>query len=167
MSANRNGRGRGGPRDMTLYGIADSELLGVVDDLADENGWTTTLAVRAQLGEPLDLPEDTRSGVGMRLAWLVRYGWVEKGERERVDTDDERGWRWSQSWRLTAMGHALLDNPKLNAAVERALEALNPAQRLRLTRELGEGGATGPLEIRSALRREWTRSAGLAPHRHR
>ena len=166
MSANRNGSNRG-PRDMTLYGIADSELLGVVDDLADENGWTTTLAVRGQLGEPLDLPEDMRTGVGIRLGWFRRYGWVEKGDRERVETDDERGWRWSQSWRLTAMGHALLDNPKLNAAVERALEALNPAQRLRLTRELGEGGATGPLEIRSALRREWTRSAGLAPHRHR
>lgn len=166
MSASRNGRNRG-PRDMTLYGIADSELLGIVDDLADENGWTTTLAVRAQLGEPLDLPEDMRSGVGMRLAWLRRYGWVEHGERERVDTDDERGWRWSQSWRLTAMGHALLDDPKLKASVEQALVALNPAQRLRLVRELGEGGATGPLEIRSALRRQWQRSAGLAPHRHR
>lgn len=166
MSASHNGRTRG-PRDMTLYGIADGELLGVVDDLADENGWTTTLAVRAQLGEPLDLPEDTRSGVGMRLAWLVRYGWLEKGERERVDTDDERGWRWSQAWRLTAMGHALLDNPKLTASVERALETLNPAQRLALTRELGEGGATAPLEIRAALRRQWTRSAGLAPHRNR
>jgi hypothetical protein len=170
MSASRNGRARG-PRDMTLYGIRDAELLGVVDDLADENGWTTTLGVRIQLGEPLDLPETAagdrqRSGVGIRLAWLKRYGWLESGERVQVDTDDERGWRWSQAWRLTAMGHALLDNPKLNAAVERALENLNPAQRLALTRELGEGGRTAPGEIRNALRREWVRSAGLAPHRH-
>lgn len=164
MSASRNGRGPG-RRDMTLWGISDSELLAMLDDLADENGWTTTYDVRLQLGEDVEASE--RTGVGIRLAWLKRYGWVEKGDRERVESARKHGWEWSQSWRLTAMGHALLDDPKLTAAVERALDNLNPAQRLRLTRELGEGGLAAPPEIRTALRRQWTRSAGLAPHRER
>lgn len=163
MSANRrNGRGPS-LRDMTLYGIADGELLAVVNDLADENGWTTTMAVRIQLGEDpwIKMTEaEHRSGVGIRLAWLKRYGWLETGEREKVDSEDERGWRWSQSWRLTAMGHALLDHPDLSLSVEKALEKLNPAQRLRLTRELGEFGSGAVPEIRSALRRQWTRSLG-------
>lgn len=145
---------------MTLYGVGDVEVLGIVDDLADENGWVTTYAMRARLGEDVDSPE--RSGVGSRLGWLRHWGWLEKGERERVETNDERGWRWSQSWRLTAMGDALLDNPKLPAQVERSLSAANPAQRLALTRELAESGLGAPAEIRVALRRQWTRSAGLA-----
>jgi hypothetical protein len=149
---------------MTLFGVSDSELLGIVNDLADENGWATTFAVRTQVGEDPWLPrkgEGRTSGVGIRLAWLRRYGWVEKGENVKVESDDaDYGWRWSQSWRLTAMGQALLDHPELSVSVENALAKLNPAQRLRLTRELGEFGNHTAPEIRSALRRQWQRSLG-------
>lgn len=144
---------------MTLLGISDSEILGIVLDLADENGWVTTYSVRHQLDEDLDSPE--RSGVGIRLGWLRRYGWLEKGERERVESNDDSGWRWSQSWRLTAMGYALLEDPDLSRSVESALAKLNPAQRLRLTRELGEAGHDAQPEIRDALRRQWRRSLGV------
>jgi hypothetical protein len=155
-----SGARRNGRVDASLFGISDSELLGIVDDLADENGWTTTMAMRVQLGEDPWIPAlgEHRSGVGIRLGWLRRYGWLEKGEREKIDSEDERGWRWSQSWRLTAMGHALLDSPDLSRAVENALSKLNPAQRLRLTRELGDAGSATAPEIRNALRRQWQRS---------
>lgn len=158
MSASRNGR-----VNMTLFGISDADILGMIDDLADENGWTTTMALRVQVGEDPWIPAvgEHRSGVGIRLGWLRRYGWLEKGERERIDSDDERGWRWSQSWRLTAMGQALLDNPELSRTVEKALDGLNPAQRLRLTRELGEAGFGAAPEIQAALRRQWRRSMKL------
>lgn len=140
---------------MTLFGISDTELLAIVDDLADENGWVTTFGVRLQLGEDVDAPE--RSGVGIRLGWLRRYGWLERGERERVETNDERGWRWSQSWRLSAMGHALIDHPDLTKTTERAFMSLNPAQRLRLTRDMAEFGDRSAPEIRAAMRRQWRR----------
>ena len=158
MSASRNGR-----VSMTLLAISDAEILGMIDDLADENGWTTTMALRIQLGEDPWIPSagEHRSGVGMRVAWLRRYGWLEKGERTRIDSDDDRGWRWSQSWRLTAMGVALLDNPELSKSVEKALDGLNPAQRLRMVRELGEAGLSSAPEIHNALRRQWRRSMKL------
>ena len=158
MSASRNGR-----VDMTLLGISDTDILGIVDDLSDENGWATTYAVRVQLGEDPWIPStgEHRSGVGSRLAWLRRYGWLERGERERIDSDDERGWRWSQAWRLTAMGHALLDNPSLSRTVEKALDGLNPAQRLRMVRELGEAGFSTAPEINAVLNRQWRRSMQL------
>ena len=146
MPANRrNGQP---PRiDVTLWGISDSELLAVVDDLADENGWTHTLDVRLQLGEK---PEERagRSGVGPRLSWLKRYGWLEQHPDDR------------SQWRLTAVGHALLDDPDLSRTVEAALSRLNPAQRLRLTRELGEFGGHAAPEIKTALRRQWQRALG-------
>lgn len=163
MSPSRNGRGPN-LRDMTLWGISDAELLAVVDDLADEQGWATTFAVRLQLGEDPWLPrkgEGKTSGVGMRLAWLRRYGWVERGPNVKIESDEaEYGWRWSTSWRLTPVGHALLDDPDLRPTVEAALAKLNPAQRLRVTREMAESGHTSAPEIRTALRRQWVRSLG-------
>jgi hypothetical protein len=150
MSAGR-GRGNDGPPriDLTLWGISDSELLGIVDDLADEDGWTHTLDVRLQLGENLEADQTTRSGVGPRLSWLKRYHWLEQHPDDRT------------CWRLTAVGHALLENPKLSKTVESALDRLNPAQRLRLTRELGEAGAGSTEEIKTAIRRQWQRSLGV------
>jgi hypothetical protein len=131
--------------DATLFGFSDSELLGTVDDLADENGWTTTHAIRLQLGENVDAVK--HSGIGVRLGWMKRYGWLERSP--------ETG-----EWRLTAMGHAILDNPNLSKAIENALDKLNPAQRIRLAREIGETGNHAPPEVRAALRRQWQRSMG-------
>jgi hypothetical protein len=141
--------------DLTIWGISDSELLAIVDDLADENGWTRGYDVRLQLGER---PEERgrRSGVGPRLSWMVRYGWLEKGEPIKDETTGAK----VAVWRLTAMGHALLDHPDLSRAVENALGKLNPAQRLVLTRELAETGSGSADEIRAALRRQWQRSMG-------
>jgi len=147
-------RGNTGSVDASLFGVSDTEMLGIINDVADENGWATTLAVRFQLGEREDAK---RSGVGVRLAWLARYGWIEKGERTKVPTDGE-SWRWSQCWRLTAMGTVLLHNPRVSKTVENALAKLNPAQRVELTRELGEHGAGAASEVRNAIRRQWQRS---------
>lgn len=154
----RRRNGRPDSIDLSIMGIvSDVELLAIVDDLADENGWTSTYAIRVQLGEnPDDAEQASRSGVGPRLSWLKRYGWLEKGE---LSAKDEAGKRY-QTFRLTAMGHALVDNPALSRSVENALDKMNPAQRLRLTRELGEGGHEAPDEIRTALRRQWVRSLG-------
>jgi hypothetical protein len=143
MPANDNGQ-----IDLSLFGISDMELLAVVDDLADEDGWTQTTEVRLQLGDNPD--KGHRSGMGTRLAWMKRYGWLE-GEGKGTIKDPKR-------WRLTAVGHALLDNPKLSSAFERSFSKLNPAQRLVLTRELGNGAGQGATEIRDALRRQWQRS---------
>jgi len=132
--------------DLTIWGISDPELLAIVDDLADENGWTRSLDVRTQLGEN---PEEVgrRSGVGQRLSWMRRYGWL-------VERNGDDG-----TWRLTPIGQELLDHPDLSKAIEQALDRLNPAQRLRLTRELAEAGSRS-IELRTALRRQWTRSLG-------
>jgi hypothetical protein len=144
----RNGFHQEPPRgpDLTIWGISDTELLAIVDDLADENGWTFTVSVRVQVGENVE-QVGHRSGVAPRLGWMRRYGWLERSP----DTG---------AWRLTAMGHAILDNPDFSTTVERALQRLNPAQRVKLAREIGESAHDAPVEIRAALRRQWTRSLG-------
>src|SRR5215472_12920963 len=147
MARSDNGR-----VDLSLWGISDFELLAIVDDMADENGWARTQDIRVQVGESMD--KGYRSGVGPRLAWMVRYGWLERNVLTMRKPGNER------QWRLTAVGEALLDNPKLSAAFERSFKNLNLAQRLALTRELGEGAGNAADEIRTALRRQWTRSLG-------
>lgn len=125
--------------DLSLLGISDTDLLAIIEDLADADGWTSNLDVRLQLGEK----EDTkRSGVGSRLAWMRRYGWLEQHHEHH------------NMHRLTPLGKDLLDNPRLTKAVEDALDRMNPAQRVALTREIAESGH----DIKTALRRQWTRS---------
>lgn len=144
-SGRRNGGEPERGLDATIWGLGDTEMLAVVDDLADENGWTTTLDVRMQLGENIETVK--HSGISIRLGWMKRYGWLERSPETGM-------------WRLTAMGHAILDNPSLSRAVEGALDKLNPAQRVRLAREIGESGHNAPAEVRAALRRQWQRSMG-------
>jgi len=140
--AKDNGRA---PLDLSLWGISDTELLAIVDDVADADGWSPTREIRLQLGETLE--EGHRTGAGPRLGWMRRYGWLERSPE-------------SGAWRLTGMGHAILDDPDLSRSVENALERLNPAQRVRLAREIGESSAHAPDELRAALRRQWQRSMG-------
>jgi hypothetical protein len=147
MATTKSSNGR---VDMTLLGISDMELLAIVDDLADEDGWTRTIDVRLQLGESLD--KGYRSGVGPRFAWMVRYGWLERDAATSKRKSNER------RYRLTAVGQTLLENPKLAAAFSRRLQTLNPAQRISVTRELAENAKDTAFEVRTALRRQWQRS---------
>jgi len=134
MSAN-------GLHDYTLNGISDLELLAVIDDLADGDGWAANYDIRVQLGEKPERGD--RSGIGPRIAWMTRYGWLER---------DDGGLH-----RLTAIGHVLLEKPKLSEAFSKYLHALNPAQRLIVTSEIASAG--GAAEIQKAMQRQWQRSS--------
>lgn len=140
MSA-RNGGGRRGI-DASIWGISDSELLAIVDDLADEDGWTSSIDVRSRLGE--DLEAVKHSGIPQRLAWSTRYGWLERHPDRAL-------------WRLTPEGNAILGGD-LSRTFERSFERLTPAQRVTLTRELSAGGRAASSSFRDALRREWQRN---------
>lgn len=132
------------PRDLSNWGISDTEVLAIVVDVAEPDGWSRTFDVRVQLGEH---PEESkhRTGVPSRLAWLRRYGWLER------NPEDGR-------WRLTPMGHLILDKPRLSASFERTLTGLTPAQQLAATRQLAERSAGAPPELHTAYRRQWVRS---------
>jgi hypothetical protein len=77
---------------------------------------------------------------------MIRYGWLEHHSTDR------------KLWRLTAMGHAILDGGDLTKTMQTMLDKLSPAQRVRLTREIGQSGSRSPDEIKAALRREWQRT---------
>lgn len=125
--------------DVTLYGISDTELLAIIDDIADADGWASNYDIRLTLGESADVK---RSGVPSRVAWMRRYGWLERDSAN------------PSAHRLTTAGRAMLTRPDLSKTMTNALAAMTPAQRLTLTREIARNGG----DIRTALRRQWIRS---------
>lgn len=142
----RNGRGPSPePRDLSNWGATDTEVLGIVDDVCREgDGFASTYDIRLRFGEH---PEDNRrTGVPSRLSWQRRYGWLDRA-------DDGR-------WYLTEYGRQILLPPKLPARVASGLETLNLAQRITLTKELGQAGAEAPPEVQTAIRRQWQHSQG-------
>lgn len=133
--------------------FSDRELLHVVNDLADNDGYTTSQEIAHQLGIRLETnghhvtQEDHLNHgircVGTRFAWMVRFGFCER--------DEDR-----TKWRLTAEGHDLM-NGRLTSGLQKALDKLDPADRVLLMREIATGYVDSSPAAAAMLRREWQR----------
>lgn len=137
-------------RGATLFDFSDTDLLALVEDLYDAEGWSSTKTIAAQLGFTGELEITGHRSVGVRLSQMRwRYGWLEKHP-------DEAG-----KWKLSEMGHLVLDGGELQTSMRNALFRMTPAQRVRAIRSLGETTAAGPDAVRHAMRREWNRNLGI------
>lgn len=137
---------------LTIEDMSDREFLLVLDDHADEDGWTDSQTI----ADALDLAE--RRVASSRLSWLRRWGAVER-EVERDEAGNIRVRRngqtfYTQRWRLTDVGAALAHGHLL-ARQQQSLERLEDAQMLEVTRWVTErarrvNGTAGKL-----MAREW------------
>jgi hypothetical protein len=128
-----------GPESLRIEDFSDVELLALVNDHADSDGYVKTEEMVLIVG--LDV-ENARQCVGSRFSWLARYGAMEKNP-------DEVG-----SWRLSAVGLAMVKG-NLSASEKRTLENLADEKLLSLARGVTNRyrstGATGA----QLMRREW------------
>jgi hypothetical protein len=128
-----------GPDSLTIEDFSDVELLALVNEHADSDGYVMTEEMVLVIG--LDV-ENARQCVGSRFSWLTRYGAMEKDP-------DETG-----RWRLSAVGRAMV-RANLTAAEKRMLENLADDKLLSLARgvtnKYRSTGATGA----QLMRREW------------
>src|SRR5215475_12485422 len=69
-----------GRRSFDLYAFSDEELLHLVKDHLDAEGWVTSSDLADAIGVPED-EENRLSGIGIRLGWMVRYGVIRKNEQ--------------------------------------------------------------------------------------
>jgi hypothetical protein len=70
-------------RSFDLYAFSDEELLALVKDNLDEEGWVTS----AELADAIGIPDDETNrlaGIGVRLGWMQRYGVVRKDDEKKV-----------------------------------------------------------------------------------
>src|SRR3954471_3203401 len=91
---------------LTIEDLSDREFLLVVRDLAGDDGWTDSDAIR----ERLDLTR--RQIASTRLSWLARWGAVEReyetDEHDRPRVRKSGAFFYTQRWRLTEIGEALI-----------------------------------------------------------
>lgn len=142
---------------LRLQDLSDREVLLIVMDVADADGWAWAYDVGGQIGL---VEEHRRRGAAQRLSWMVRYGAVERehladehGNLRYINDDTGRP-KYGQRWRLTELGEEIAMG-QLRAPQQRALDGLaDDAQLLLAVRHV----ATHARHSRSAaklLEREW------------
>lgn len=75
---------------LSLYDYRDLDLMLKIADEGDDEGWVATRALATALGAE---EEEKVHGVGIRLAWMRRYGMLDFDEKKhlwRLSTGGER-----------------------------------------------------------------------------
>lgn len=130
------------PDTLRLIDYSDRELLLVVMDEADgADGWASSEGLARRFGVK------QIHSVTSRLAWLRRYGAVERDEERAL-----------AHWRPTAIGE-MLATGDIGAAQQRALEGLKPEAMLMLTRFAADRARSAPETAQHLMKREWRRRA--------
>jgi hypothetical protein len=137
--------------NLRIESYSDREFLLVIADHAKEDGWAESLDVAQALGF-----EDRRFAA-QRFRWLAIYGAVER-EHERDEGGNLRYYRdgrvrYTQRWRLTALGQAVAYG-RLRKGDENALNKLGEGQLMLVTRWLSER-STGDAGMAKLVQREW------------
>lgn len=127
---------------LKLNDYADPELLAIITDVADAEGYAESTDIAAQVG--IEARHANRC-VGSRFAWMRRWGWVERHPDR-------------SAWRLTETGHALISG-RVTRTVQRMLDRLSEGDRVRVTRELARmvrsgGNAATQQMVKREFRRE-------------
>lgn len=145
---------------LRLEDLSDRELLLVMLDQADSEGFVDPMDLADVLGV---VGEHPRRVVTARLAWLKRWGAVERehqtddhGNAMRFTSGPQKGQpRPTQRYRLTAVGFDMA-NGSLRAAQEKALAGMDDGQMLLVTQWLTKRARESGTTVATLVRREWT-----------
>ena len=123
---------------LTLYTYSDRELLHVMLDESDGDGWISAQDLAKVIGIDAKHPAQH---VGTRLGWMRKYGAVERQPKAPL-------------WRPTAMGRTLATGD-LSMDLETSLRELPSEQLLTLTRMLTKRYSRVGETAAHLMRREW------------
>lgn len=91
----------------SLYDFRDLDLMLKIAHEGDEEGWVET----RKIAETLGIPEEERiNGLGTRLAWMRKFGMLEKNDDNGV-------------WRLSRGGERVAD-ARLRAAAAKQIDTI-------------------------------------------
>lgn len=129
--------------NLRLESYSDRELLLLMKDLRDENGHVQSEEIADRLD--LDHPKPLQC-VGIRMAWMRRYGVVDFQRQLKV-------------WYLTSKGEAIA-NGGLTKAQTKALESISAERGMEAVMALGSRYREfGEIEA-TMMRRAWKYSVG-------
>lgn len=128
---------------LRIIDYTDRELLHMLNDVADEEGWATTEQLVKAIGlvSKDNDPGRPRRSVATRFTWMRRFGWVERNEEHTA-------------WRLTREGADLM-NGSLRRGLQKSLKSMRDGDRVLLMREMATAYREAPRESAIMFRREW------------
>ena len=145
---------------LTLLDLSDRELLLVLRDVRDAH---SGYAHAADIADRLDLGEEGRRSVSVRLSWLVRYGAVER-EHKRDDSGNIRYHANgkimnAQGWALTDIGFAMATG-ELKKSQQTTFERLGDGQMLMAMRWLSQRVVSSDPTVSRLMDREYRHGVG-------
>src|SRR4051794_7814530 len=152
--------GNGSLKSLRLMEFSDRELLLILDDVADGDGFATARDVADKLHLSHPRPHQC---VAVRFSWLARYGAL---EREHM-RDDQGNLMWTsggqprhtQRWRMTSMGRAMAMG-QLTKTQESQLGRITDDRMLMLTRYVTQRVRSADSTAAKLVQREWRHSIG-------
>lgn len=139
---------------LKLTDFSDRELLLILDDVSDDEGWSSA----RDMVEPVGLKEDGVRHVSSRLAWMRRYGAIEREllwDENGNPITGPMGQRQGQRWRLTEAGK-MMAYGKLTKAQHKALEGIGEGELILAMRQMSLHFANASDTGATLARREWT-----------
>jgi hypothetical protein len=121
---------------LTLYDFRDLDLMLKLDGIGDDDGWATT----QELAEALGMGDDTRA-VGMRCAWMRRYGVFDFDEQKKL-------------WRLSSGGERVT-KAKLRAAATNQIDKVPDEAMVDVMAHVTTRYRLGDPMLATMLRREF------------
>ena len=140
---------------LDLYAFSDEELLALVKDSLDGEGWVTSTELADAIG--LD-PESTERNyvVSQRLSWMVRYGVVRRNGPEEPP-------HYPARWTLTGRGIVILE-ATFTKGFETELGKLKGDQVWRLARAVSERYSSADEASAHMVRRSFQRAQRSRRH---
>lgn len=137
---------------LRLQELSDREVLLVMADLADADGYADADEMASQLG--LSVKHGLRQ-VTSRLTWLKRWGAVERESAEQANERRRPGEPPPRRhWRMTPTGQELATGA-LRKRQQEALDGARDSDLLQITRLLAQRQRSGNLTVANLVRREW------------
>lgn len=137
--------------NLKLESFSDRELIHLLDDLGDHEGWVEVETMAARVGLTVDGMSDAQLAIHARRCVAVRLSWIRRlsGCVER-DADKTK-----QRWRLTDSGRALV-KAKLTKEVYDKLGNIGEFQALHALDALSRRYRRTDVKAANLMRREWT-----------
>lgn len=135
--------------NLKLESYSDREILHLLDDLADNDGWALSehIAQRIGLVAPPGM-SDTQRELHARRCVGVRLGWIRRLSNTVEQSDDRK------AWRLTKFGQQIVSG-KIAANVKNLLEQGSEASLLLALDVVGRRYTKAKPDAANLLRREF------------
>lgn len=136
--------------NLKLESFSDRELLHLISDLAEEDGWVDVETIATRVGLTVDGMSEEQLLIHARRCVSVRLAWIRKLSG-CVERHLDAGLLW---WRLTDTGRQVV-NAKMTDALASRLDSMEEFASLAALDALSRRYRRADVKAANLMRREW------------